>query len=87
MRLAPGSDADVTLVDLDRTREVDPAALGSWSDYSLYEGQRFTGWPVRTILRGATIMKDGVITGAGGYGRYLPRADTPPTAEVLSHAG
>lgn len=71
--LALGADADVTLVDLAREQVVDPAALGSYSDYSLYEGWRLKGWPVRTILRGRTIMHDGVIVGEGGYGRYLRR--------------
>lgn len=71
--LAVGADGDVTLVDLKRRKVVDPTALGSYSDYSLYEGWSFKGWPVRTILRGQTIMRDGVITGAGGYGQYLRR--------------
>lgn len=71
--LAVGADADVAIVDLEAAQEVRPEALGSWSDYSLYEGWTFKGWPKRTILRGKTIMRDGVITGEGGYGRYLPR--------------
>lgn len=81
--LAIGCDGDLALVDLDRARTVNPTELGSYSDYSLYEGWTFTGWPVRTILRGQTIMRDGTITGAGGYGRYLARGATAPTAPVL----
>lgn len=72
-RLAVGADADFTLVDLARTRKVDPAELGSFSDYSLYEGWSFTGWPVRTILRGTTVMRDHKILGAQGLGRYVAR--------------
>ena len=72
-RIAIGADGDLTLVDLGAERVVDPAALGSYSDYSLYEGETLKGWPVATILRGETIMADGVILGAGGYGRYLAR--------------
>lgn len=71
--LAPGADGDLTLVDLEQRRVVDPAELGSYSDYSLYEGWELRGWPRRAILRGKTIMHDGVITGEGGYGRYLRR--------------
>jgi dihydropyrimidinase len=81
--LSVGSDGDLTLVDLDRMREVKPDELGSYSDYSLYEGWRLKGWPVRTILRGRTIMQDGRITGEGGYGRYLARGATPPLAPLL----
>lgn len=71
--LAVGRDADLTLVDLDLVRTVDPAALESYSDYSLYEGQALRGWPVATVLRGEMIMQDGRITGRGGQGQYLRR--------------
>jgi len=69
-----GGDADLTFVNLDLEKEVDPKALGSFADYSLYEGQKLKGWPVRTIVRGRTVMKDGEITGEGGYGLYLKRS-------------
>ncbi|PNU03345.1 dihydroorotase [Novosphingobium guangzhouense] len=82
--LAPGADGDVTLVDLEQSRVVDPAALASYSDYSLYEGWTLRGWPVRAILRGETIMQDGKVTGAGGYGRYLARAASVPMAAALA---
>ena len=49
------------------------AELGSYSDYSLYDGWALKGWPVETILRGHTVMRDGRITGAPGLGRYLER--------------
>lgn len=71
--LEVGSDADITLVDINLTRVVNPAELGSYSDYSLYEGQALKGWPVRTILRGQTVMDKGKITGQPGYGHYLFR--------------
>ncbi len=71
--LAPGADADITLVDLDLERKVVADELGSYSDYSLYDGWTFKGWPVRTIVRGVTVMQDGRITGEGGFGKYLWR--------------
>jgi dihydropyrimidinase len=61
-----GGDADLTLVDLARE-------LGSHSDYSLYEGWRLSGWPVRTIVRGLTVMQDHKVVGAGGHGKYIAR--------------
>ena len=72
-RIAVGADADLTLVDLARVRTVKAAELGSYSDYSLYDGWVLKGWPVRTIVRGATIMEEGQMVGAPGYGRYLKR--------------
>jgi dihydropyrimidinase len=71
--LAPGADADITLVDLNLERKVVAEELGSYSDYSLYDGWTFKGWPVRTIVRGVTVMQDGRITGEGGFGKYLWR--------------
>jgi len=71
--IAVGMDADLTLVDLERERVVDAAELGSYSDYSLYDGWKLKGWPVRTIVRGVTVMDDGAIVGPPGHGRYLHR--------------
>ncbi|MFZ9505879.1 MAG: dihydroorotase [Burkholderiaceae bacterium] len=77
--LARGADADFTLVDLERERTVRADELGSYSDYSLYDGWTFKGWPVRTIVRGVTVMDEGRITGAGGHGEYLwRRIGEPP---------
>ena len=72
--IQPGADADFTLVDLEREHKVAAAELGSYSDYSLYDGWTFKGWPVRTLVRGVTVMHDGRITGAGGHGEYLFRS-------------
>jgi dihydropyrimidinase len=72
-RIAPGADADLTIVDLNRERVVNSAELGSYSDYSLYDGWKLKGWPVRTIVRGVTVMDEGRITGPGGHGKYLWR--------------
>ncbi len=76
-RIAVGSDADLTLVDVDRERVVHPAELGSYADYSLYEGWTLKGWPVRTIVRGVTVMNEGRLVGAPGYGKYLRRSLQP----------
>ena len=72
-RIDIGSDADFTVVDLNRERKVVPAELGSYADYSLYEDQVLKGWPVKTIVRGVTVMDDGKILGPGGHGKYLWR--------------
>lgn len=68
-----GKDADITLVDLDLVKTVNSSELGSFSDYSLYDGHSFKGWPVQTILRGRKVMENGMITGIAGAGEYLFR--------------
>ena len=55
------------------------ADFGSYADYSLYDGWNLKGWPVRTIVRGVTVMEDGKIVGTGGHGKYLwRRIGQPP---------
>lgn len=78
-RIEVGADADLTLVDLDKERIVDGKELGSYSDYSLYDGWKLKGWPVRTVVRGVTVMEDGRITGPAGHGKYIwRRLGQPP---------
>ena len=84
-RLAAGADADFAIVDLEKERVVKAEELGSYSDYSLYDGWKFKGWPVRTIVRGVTVMDNGKIVGPGGHGKYLwRRVGQPPILGKLS---
>ena len=41
--LQPGADADLCLVDLDLEKTVDAADLGSYSDFSVFEGRTLKG--------------------------------------------
>lgn len=70
-RIALGADADLVVVDMER--EVEFRAELLQVDYSLFEGERFRGWPVATVLGGRVVMEDGAITGSPGDGRYLRR--------------
>ncbi len=81
--LRPGSDADLTIVDVDLERVVDAEYLQSNADYSPWEGQRLRGWAVLTMVRGQTVMRDGQIVGREGYGTYLRR----DTAAVAASSG
>ena len=40
---------------------------------SLYDGWKLKGWPVRTIVRGVTVMQDGKMVGPAGHVKYLFR--------------
>jgi len=61
--IAIGSDADLVLWDAGRAVTITHGLLQDGCDYTPYEGLAVTGWPVRTILRGETVMLDGVVTG------------------------
>ena len=43
------------------------------ADYTPYEGLDVTGWPVRVLLRGKTIVDGAATTGEMGQGNYLRR--------------
>jgi len=72
--IEPGSDADLTIVDLDIEKKVTPDLLQSFSDYTIYDGHKLKGWPVMTIVRGRIVMEEGQVDNkAVGYGEFVPR--------------
>ena len=75
--IEPGSDADLTIVDLDIEKKVTPDLLQSFSDYTIYDGHKLKGWPVMTIVRGRIVMEEGQVDNkAVGYGEFVPRPVT-----------
>jgi dihydropyrimidinase len=66
-----GSDADLCIVDLEMSKTVNHEMLLSSSDFSVYDGWTLKGWPVMTIVRGKTVMKDGQIVALQGHGRFI----------------
>lgn len=75
-RLAPGADADVTLVDLDAGFTLNGDDLFYRHKHSPYVGRRFRGRVVRTILRGVTTFLDGKIVSAP-VGRLIRPVSSP----------
>lgn len=47
-----GSDADLVVVDLDKTKTLTRDQVLNYLGWSIYEGWEIKGWPVMTILRG-----------------------------------
>jgi dihydropyrimidinase len=73
--LLPGSDADVTVVDMRAERRVVASELTGRSDFALHEGEILRGWPVMTVKDGVIVAQDGCLTGAGVVARgHLLRA-------------
>ncbi|NWG37846.1 amidohydrolase family protein [Nitrososphaera sp.] len=72
--IQPGSDADLVIVDMDLEQKVTPELLQSYSDYTIYDGQKMKGWPVLTMVRGKVVMEDGKVAGdALGHGQFVKR--------------
>ncbi|MFZ0549603.1 MAG: dihydroorotase family protein [Steroidobacteraceae bacterium] len=70
--IAPGFDADLVLVDPDRSFVVRAAESESAQGYTPFEGLELTGKVMATFLRGACIYENGAIIGSP-RGHYLHR--------------
>ncbi|MBN6206192.1 allantoinase AllB [Ralstonia pickettii] len=57
------TDADLTIVDMNREAVIQKKQLHSKSKVSAFDGVQIKGIPVQTIVRGITVMKDGEIKG------------------------
>lgn len=77
-RIALGYDADFTVVDLKRKLRIENSWIASRSRWTPFDGMETTGWPVATIVRGITVMRDGAVI-AEGRGKPFRFWDTPPS--------
>jgi dihydropyrimidinase/allantoinase len=68
-----GSDADLAIIDLNKEKEVSVETLHSAQDFTPFEGIKYKGWPVYTILRGKVIFENDKIVGKPGDGQYIKR--------------
>ena len=78
--LSVGSDADNFLWDPQKEHTISAETHHMNTDYNVYEGMKVRGWPVRTLLRGQSIVVGEAWHGREGSGAFLRRS---PNAEVL----
>jgi dihydroorotase len=70
---AVGSDADLTIVDLERAGVIRGAELHGMHALTPFEGRPTRGAAVATIVRGRVVMGDGQLLGVAGWGRPVSR--------------
>ncbi|MBV1798857.1 amidohydrolase family protein [Siccirubricoccus sp. G192] len=70
--IAPGSDADICILDPGLRRQVRAEALHE-SDYTPWEGREVTAWPAMTILRGKVMVENERWVGDERGGQWLHR--------------
>ena len=71
--IAPGSDADFTIIDPQASRTIDYKELASNCDWSPFQGWKLWGFPETTVSRGEVIARKGKFVGKPGRGRFLKR--------------
>ncbi len=69
--LAPGADADLAIVDLDREWTVAGEHLYTKNKWTPFEGKRLRGKVSQTLVRGKTVYVEGQFPAGPGYGRDL----------------
>jgi dihydroorotase len=58
-----GSDADLTIVDLEKSGTIRAAEMHGKNNHNPFEGHATRGAPVATIVRGHFVMRDGELLG------------------------
>lgn len=59
--LTPGKPADVTVIDPDIVKKVDPAVFYSKGRNTPFKGMGMKGWPYMTIVSGKVVARDGKV--------------------------
>ncbi|MEM7721985.1 MAG: allantoinase AllB [Pseudomonadota bacterium] len=77
--IAPGLDADLVVVDMDKTATLGADQLLSRGKVSVYEGWTVKGGPVMTFLRGQLVAENGAIVDDKPRGRMVS-PQMPPAA-------
>lgn len=72
--IQPGMDADIAIWDPQKRVTIRQDMAHGGTDFTPFEGREVTGWPVRVLVRGQDVVKDGACVGEPGSGRLLRRA-------------
>ncbi|GHV95688.1 dihydroorotase [Spirochaetia bacterium] len=67
----PGSDADFTIVDMEKIGVIRTNELHSKNKTGVYDGIETRGIPVAAMIRGDFVMRDGELCGKRGFGKFI----------------
>jgi dihydroorotase len=86
--IAPGSDADLAIVDLGCDWTIDDAKIQSRSKISPWHGRRVKGLPLHTLVRGQFVMRERtLVESMRGFGRSVHAIQTMPPARPRNTEG
>lgn len=81
--LAPGSDADMAIVDMNSHVPIRDEDVVSKAGYTPYIGTELVGVPVHTVLRGQLVASNGKIMVSPGFGCFTPPVGPPELSAEL----
>jgi len=89
--ITPGADADIVIYDPAKDFTISQKNMHSTINYTIWEGLKLKGYPVRTYARGSLIYKDGEFLGKPGTGRFISILTLQQTRQfnqdLVHHAG
>jgi dihydroorotase (multifunctional complex type) len=71
--LLPGSDGDLTIVDMKKKWKIRNEDLITACGWTPYEGVEAEGVPTHALVRGIPILEDGIVVSREGFGTFIPR--------------
>lgn len=82
--IAPGSDADIVIIDMEKRMTLSAEILHNNIDYCLWDGMDIKGFPIMTIARGEVIVENREFKGARNAGRFVKRKIEQPILHSFS---
>ncbi|MBP0483925.1 dihydropyrimidinase [Sagittula salina] len=79
-----GSDADILVLDPEKTKTISAATQTSAIDYNVFEGKEVKGLPRFVMTRGHLAVTDGALSSREGHGEFVARTPNTPTNTALS---
>ncbi|KAB1087627.1 dihydropyrimidinase [Neorhizobium galegae] len=79
-----GADADIVVLDPNRSKTISAKSQQSAIDYNVFEGKEVTGLPRYTLTRGVVAIEDGAIRTQEGHGQFVKREPYPAVNKALS---
>ncbi|MTI70405.1 MAG: allantoinase AllB [Firmicutes bacterium] len=81
-----GSDADFTILDLDKEWTIDKDKMYTMAKYTPFHGYKLKGKPVKTVIRGKVVYDDNEgIVGQEGYGQFIKRQSIQKLEKKLKY--
>lgn len=79
-----GADADIVVLDPNKSKTISAKSQQSAIDYNVFEGKEVTGLPRYTLTRGVVAIEDGAIRTQEGHGQFVKREPYPAVNKALS---
>lgn len=84
-RIEAGAQADIAVVDMERSETIAAARLHSRAKITPFEGARVTGVPVHTLVRGRFVQRDrALVEETSGWGRQVTDIQRMPAPRPLN---